>query len=209
MAKFCGSCGSQASDEAMVCGVCGTPFEAESNGSIPGVEYVSPEAKEKKKKIVYGVIGLAAVIIVVSIVVSIVSGFVGYKGAVRKIMNAYMEGDVDALLEMSSCIQYEYEYFESDLDSQVNDMLDYYEDEYGSKFKWSYKIVKDSVWSDRKFRNAMEEAEDEYGIDVRDISKIMTVDLDLTVKSGKYKEGSSIELVLSKEDGDWKLLALN
>ena len=208
MAKYCGSCGSQASDEAKVCGVCGTPFEAEGTSSIPGVDYVSPEVKEKRKKIVYGVIGLAAIIIVVSIIFNIVSGFVGYKGTVRKIMNAYMDGDVDTLLEISSLVQDENDYYESELDNEINDMLDYYEDEYGNNFKWSYEITKDSVWSDRKFKKEVESLVDSYDIDKIDISKIMTVDVELTVKDGKYKEGRSFELVLSKEAGDWKLLYL-
>ncbi len=208
MAKFCGNCGSQASDDANVCGVCGTVFET-LESTIAEVSDASPEVIQKRKFIALGAIGVAALVIIIAVVISIVSATGGYKGAVRKIMNAYMDGDVDALVRMSSCIYDDNEYHEDTLDSQVDYTLIYFEDELGSKYKWSYEIKKDSVLSKCKFEKRIENLEEYYDVDKRDISKIAEVDVKVTAKAGKDKETRKFELVLSKEKGGWKLLSIN
>ena len=103
MAKFCGNCGTQLDDNAKICGNCGTPLTSAktTNASIPGVGD-DPEKKEKAKKKMTMFLGIAAVIIVVIIALSAIISSSGYKGTVRKIMNAYKDYDVDKIVSMSS-----------------------------------------------------------------------------------------------------------
>ena len=124
-------------------------------------------------------------------------------------MNAYMDGDADTLVRISSCIYNEDDSREESLETQIDYVLDEFEDELGSQYKWSYEIKKDSVLSKRKFEKEIENLEEYYDIDKGDISKIAEVDVKVTAKAGKDKESKKFELILSKEKGGWKLLSIN
>lgn len=51
MSKFCGNCGSYLDDDALVCGVCGTPYSDDGIGKtkIPGVDTMNPKTKKEDK----------------------------------------------------------------------------------------------------------------------------------------------------------------
>lgn len=215
MAKFCGNCGTQLDDSARVCGNCGTPLANSNNGAtdnIPGVEYGDPAKKAKQSKIIKLGVALVALIVVTVIVINIVSGFVGYKGMVRKFMAAYEDYDVDALASMTSDLRldvfdkYGDDYYEDYYENIIYNALDYFEEEVGHDFKLSYKITDAYKMTERKVDKMFEVAE-EYVEDPEDygISEVMSIELEVTAKSGKKTETKDLELCIVKESGKWKL----
>lgn len=196
-------------ENAMVCGYCGTAFDSTAGGSF---KYEDPEKKAKIRGIIKKVIITVAVIIALSIAASVTSSFVGYRGAVRKFMNAYKEENPEALLEMTcsfmqdedylDIVAYKYEnILESDFDS-----FDYHFD---SKYSIKYEIKNASKLSERQSKNVMEQLEYEGLVsedDVDLVEKIMNVKVTITAKHGSDSTSTSKTIYLAKESGGWKLL---
>lgn len=216
MAKFCGNCGTRLDDSAKVCGHCGTPLggnTSNSTSTVPGVEYVDPEKKAKNAKRTKMIIGGVALLIVAIIVINIVSGFVGYKGAVRKVMDAYKEYDIDTLISMTSDLrldmfdtfsaEYATEYYEG----IVSEDLNKFDDVVGHNHKISYEITETYEMSERNVDDLLDSIAVfvEY-VEDYDISKVMVVEVKVTAKEGKKSSSTTLTLNLVKEDGSWKLI---
>lgn len=217
MSKFCGNCGAKLDDSVKVCGYCGVALGDEPINtnvtSIPGV--VSEADKEKaaktKKFIKIGVIAIVA-IIVLSIGINIISSYTGYKGVVRKVVNAFEDYDMNTLCSYASSLCYynddDVEYYEELFDEMVSDKLDYYEEELGHDLKISYKIVDSYKLDDRNREDLLEEVEDS-GAYVGEIDTIRMVELELTIKgSRRTSTYTTNDLMLIKENGKWKVLYL-
>lgn len=72
-------------DDAAVCANCGkTPDGTPGKTSAGGLQ-----KQAEKQKIIKDVIAIVAAILVFAIAVGVTTSFVGYRGAVRKAMNAY------------------------------------------------------------------------------------------------------------------------
>lgn len=214
MSKFCGNCGTRLEDTAKVCGNCGTILETNktTNVSIPGISYVDPEKKAKTKKNVKLFTSLIVVIFIAIITCDIVSGFVGYKGVVRKIMNAYEDYDLNTLVSMSSELyaymddeNYADDYFGDFIASDLND----YETMIGHKYKLSYEITDSYELSEHKYEDLLDTLSYYGDFDSDIISKVMIVEVDVTVKEGNQSMTTKLQLTLTKEDDAWKLLYLN
>ena len=213
MGKFCGNCGTQVADGAKVCGNCGTPLVNEGGkmpvSEVPGIDYVDPEKKAKNKKQVKIVLGVAILIVIFMIAFNIISGFVGYKGTVRKIMKAYESYNIDTLIDMSSDLYLFYgddSYIEYYFAEPVSDDLENFENSVGHKYKISYEITEAYTVSDRKFGALISNLSNYGDFDVDIISKIMIVELEVTAKEGKKTTTINKELYLTRENGSWKLL---
>lgn len=209
--KFCGSCGAQSPADAKICGTCGAPLEAgSSSASIPGLQYMDPEKKAMIKK--YGILAgsIAVVVIVAILAFNIISGFLGYKGVIRKFINAMEDGNAAALVETLSAYHTDKEYWEDNdieesFDEEISDMLVQLEDQLGGVPSLDYEITKVSEWSDSKLKKFKKQYEDCDWYDVDDISKAMTVKLKLTAKADDDETTNRTELELVKEDGSWKI----
>ena len=94
MAKFCGNCGARWEDDVRVCGKCGTPF-----GDVKGP---SPVKVNQAKKIVKTAIILVLVAAILLAAWSVGSSFIGKKGLIRQVMNAYKADSVYDLVDLSS-----------------------------------------------------------------------------------------------------------
>jgi len=217
MEKFCGNCGKPVEDGAKVCGNCGTPVENENSGNtrvstVPGINYVDPEKKAKNKKRVKMVLGAVALVVVFIVAFNIISGFVGYKGATRKIMDAYKDYNIDTLIDMSSDLYLFYgdeSYVERYFEESVSNDLENFENRVGHKYKISYEIKEAYTASDRKFNELINSLSyyEEFDPDI--ISKIMVIEMEVTAKDGNKTATINKELYLTKESGSWKLLYLN
>ncbi len=214
MARFCGNCGSAVDDNAKVCGSCGTPLEANNKvvSKIPGVQYIDPEKKAKTAKKVKTFFGLAALIIVAVIVFNIVSGFVGYKGAVRKIMNAYEDYDIDTIVSMSSDYYYcmtDENYVEEYFGDIISEDLDDFEEYSGHNYKFSYEITDSYKMAEHKLDDLLDSLSyyEEFDADI--IDKVMVVEIEVVAKSKNNNYTKDLTLTLTKESGSWKLLYLN
>ena len=208
MAKFCGNCGARLEDDAKICGKCGTPVEGVTT-SIPGLKVTDPEKQKKVKKTFKLVAGLMVLLIVAGIAFNVVSQYTGYNGLMRKVMAAYEKYDIDTLISLSSNMYYygdedsvEY-YFES----KVGENLDSFEASVGHNYKLSYKGNETYAMSERKENDLLDDIENAYmDFDISKIKKVVVADLTLTAKQGNKSTNRDMNIVMTKENGSWRLL---
>ena len=209
MSKFCGNCGAQMDDNAMVCGYCGTAFNGTTGENF---KYEDPEKKAKIKKIVKKIIVAAIVVAVLSIGLSIGSSFVGYRGAVRKFMNAYKAEDADAMVDMTCSFMQDEDYAELvayDYENRLENDFDSFDYYFDSKYSIKYEIKNKSKLSNRQSKSVMEQlasnglaSED----DIDSVKKIMNIKIVITAKQGSDSTSISKTVYFAKESGGWKLL---
>jgi len=208
MAKFCGNCGTQLEDNAKICGKCGTPLDGAS-ANIPGLKITDPEKQKKMKKTVKLVVGMVALVIVAVIAFNVVSQYTGYNGLLRKVMTAYENYDIDTLISLSSDMYYygEEDWVEYYFEYNVGEDLDSFESSVGHSYKLSYEVNETYVMSERKVDELLDEIEYTYtDFDVDVIEKIVVANLTLTAKQGSKSVNRDMDIVMTKEDGSWKLL---
>lgn len=208
MAKFCGNCGTQLEDNAKICGNCGTPLDGAST-NIPGLKVIDPEKQKKVKKTVKRVFVLAILVAVAIIAFNIVSQFTGYNGLLRKVMTAYESYDIDTLVSLSSDMYYygEEDWVEYYFEYSVGDTLDSFESSVGHSYKLTYEINETYVMSERKVDEMLSEIEYSYSdFDVSVIEEVVVADVTVTAKQGSKSVNRDMDIVMTKEDGTWRLL---
>lgn len=208
MTKFCGNCGTRLDDNAKVCGKCGTPLEGTST-DIPGLKVVDLEKQKKLKKLGKRIVALIALVIAAVIAINAVSQYTGYNGLLRKVMTAYEKYDIDTLISLSSDMYFygDEDWVEYYFESNVGNTLDYFESSVGHSYKLSYEINETYTVSERKLDDMLEQIEYSYSdFDVSVIEKIVIADLTVTVKQGSKSVNRDMNIVMSKENGSWKLL---
>ena len=208
MAKFCGNCGTQLEDNAKICGKCGTPLDGAS-ANIPGLKVTDPEKQKKMKKTVKSVVILAVLAVVAVIAFNIVSQYTGYNGLLRKVMTAYEKYDIDTLISVSSDMYFygEEEWVEYYFENNVGNDLDSFESSVGHSYKLSYEVNEIYTLPERKLDEMLSEIEYTYAdFDVDTIEKIVIADLTVTAKQGSKSVNQDMNIVMSKENGKWKLL---
>lgn len=208
MAKFCGNCGAKLDDDAKVCGQCGTPLDGAST-NISGLKVVDPEKQKKVKKTLKLVAILAALVVVAVVALNIASKYTGYNGLLRKVMTAYENYDIDTLVSLSSDMYYygEEDWVEYYFEYTVGNNLDSFESSVGHSYKLSYEVDETYVMSERKADEMLNEIENTYAdFDISVIDKIVVADLTLTAKQGSKSVNRDIKVIMSKENGAWKLL---
>lgn len=217
MSKFCGNCGAMWDDDAKICGECGLPLDGVSANTAK-LKLPNPERKKKIKKIItlFVVLAILAVVAVVSI--KVVKQYTGYNGLLRKVMAAYEDCDVDSLLYMSSDMYSTFDlndpnnadwaerYFENRIDTYITP----FESSVGHSFKLSYEVKEAYEVSERKENEMINEIELLHpDFDTYVIEKIVIADLTMTAKQGKKSVHQDVDIVMTKEDGTWRLLYIN
>jgi len=205
MAKFCGNCGSPMEDTAKVCGNCGTPLEV-GVGKASEFNYVDPEKAAKTKKTIKWFISGVFLVVVAAIIINVLSGFIGYKGTVRKIMNAYKKYDIETFVNMASRV---HDSEKEPFVGLVSSDLDYYEDELGHSYKLSYKITDKYELSKQKKDVLYDQLSVYDDFDEELIQKVVVAQVEITAKSKSNSLKSAKEIYLSKESGSWRLLFFN
>lgn len=213
MAKFCGNCGTELDDNAKVCGNCGTPLD-DGVSNISGIEYkhTDPEKKKKIKKVIKRILTAIISAVVIAVVCISVLSFTGYKGMIRKVMKAYKNYDIDALVDMSSDMYFyrEEDYVEEYFEYSVGSDLDFYEDSVGHSYKLSYEIKEIYTLSDRKFSEMIDTIAGFYSdFDADIIQKIVVADITVTAKQGSKSVDNDVQITLSKEGNSWKVLYID
>ena len=210
MAKFCGNCGARMDENAKVCGRCGTPVE--SNPKLSSVKIIDPERKKKHKRIFILVIALILIAAIAAAAINVASMFTGYNGLLRKVMSAYEEYDLDILVSLSSDVYYygDDNYVESYFENVVGTTLDSFESSVGHSYQLSYAVNETYIMSERNADVTLEEIENAYpDFDISIISEIVVSDVTVTAKQGSESVDKAINIIMSKEDGSWKLLYIN
>lgn len=204
MPKYCGYCGKPIEGDVKACGNCGASLKDMPSGQLN---------KRKKKDIVQLVTVAVLLLIAVILVINIVSGFVGAKGTARKVMNAYIDNDVDTLLNIAS----DYYYIQTDLngvsigtyfEDQIDSVMARYEGYMGDDYKVTYKIT-DSYdlndYSATKIYDKMT-ALDDY--DMEKVSKVMAVEVEVKIQGESLSFTESWKLIIVKEVGHWRLFSI-
>lgn len=208
MAKFCGNCGTQLEDSAKICGNCGMPLDGTAN-SIPKSNRTSAKKHKKTKRTVRNIVVLAIFAVVAIIVFSVVSQYTGYNGLLRKTMNAYEKYDIDMLISLSSDMYFygDEDWVEKYFKYSVGNDLDSIESAVGHSYKLSYEVNEIYTLSERKFNERLSQIEYAYSeFDVSTIEKIVIANLAVTAKQGSKSVNSDVNIVMSKENGKWRLL---
>ena len=204
MAKFCGNCGAQMEDDALICGNCGTPLRA------AGGEGSDKTGKMQHIKLV--LMGVAAVLALV-VVLSIVTSFTGYRGLTRRVMAAYKNEEPEKLAELSSDLSYDiYESHNGGLEdhyrNSINSKIAYFDNLLGFDYKLSHKVEETEKLTGRRLQNTLDglswSVTDKAALN--SIKKIMNVTVTLTAKSGSRRQSRTVTLQLVKEGLSWKLL---
>lgn len=208
MAKFCGNCGTQLEDNAKICGQCGTPLDGTSS-NIPGLKVVDPEKQKKLKKMGKRIVALVALVIVAVIAFNVVSQFTGYNGLIRKVMAAYEKYDIDTLISLSSDIYFygDEDWVENYFEYNVGDDLDSFEAAVGHSYKLSYEVIETYKLSNRNFQSMLDDIAWSYEeFDHSVIEEIVVAKVNVTATQGKRSVDREIEITMTKENGNWKVL---
>ena len=194
-------------DSAVVCGYCGAQLSGTSK-NFDG--YKDPAQKEKImnliKKIVPGVAALIALIIAISVI----SSFTGYKGAVRKFMNAYKSDDVDSLVKRtcSEIVDEDEDSLEELFQNVIDSDKERYEDELGSKYKIKYEITNTKKYSDSKTKKEMEKILTDKD-DAKNYKKMVEVKIKVVAKHKSEEEKTRFIVYFAKGSDGWKIADFN
>ena len=204
MPKYCGYCGKPIEGDVKACGNCGASLK-----DIPSAHL----NKRKKKDMVQIVAVAVLVLIAIIIAVNVISGFVGAKGTARKVMNAYIDNDVDMLLNVAS----DYYYIQTDLngvsigtyfEDRITSMMERYEGYMGDDYKIKYKITDSYDLDDYRATKIYDKmtALDDY--DIETVSEIVVVEMEVKIQGESLHFTESWQLVIVKESGHWRLFSL-
>ncbi len=204
MPKYCGYCGKPIEGDVKACGNCGASLNGAPSGQLN---------KRKKKDTVQLVTVAVLLLIAVILVINIVSGFVGAKGTARKVMNAYIDNDVDTLLNVAS----DYYYIQTDLngisigtyfEDQIDAFMERYESYMGEDYKVTYKIIDSYDLNDYRATKIYDKmtALDDY--DMEKVSKIAAVEVEVEIQGESLGFTETWKLIIVKESGHWRLFSL-
>lgn len=220
MAKFCGHCGNQLNEGAQLCPICGAEVKIKTETGFTFAEESKPAKKKKSKvnkKVVKAIIAVVAVVGILTGAHIVGSNLFGYKATVREAVKAIEEIDADAFMALMSESYIEYaekngkvgESLEEVIEEGITKKIDEYKDMVGYDLKISYDIISAKKVSDRKVRQVVERFE-KLGIEFGNITEMRKVELDITIKGSRKEkklEGNEFDMVLMKEDGQWRILS--
>lgn len=215
MSKFCGNCGTQLDDEAKVCGNCGMPYKAVSTESslskitIPGVSSTSPEQKKKVQNIVKFLIIAIIAVLIISVIGSVIVSSTGYRGTIKKMMNAYEEYDGEAMEAISSdfmimLVEDDYNDPVEGITNLIYDTMDDFEQSVGDNIKFSYDITDTEEIAETTIKRAVATWE-ESNYEGDDIEKAVEVSLKVKIKGSDDVRNQRLTITLLKESDGWKI----
>lgn len=220
MSKFCGQCGTQLPDEAMVCTNCGTPLAQMPVGNKTNdfKDKASNLLNKVKtdKKLLGIIIGAVALVIALIVVFSLLGGGGGsssYQAAIDNYVDI-MNGDADGI--ESLCPPEYWDYLEEESNVTVDEIIDDYEDNYdkvqkslesrlGDNVEFSSEILGKEDISDSDLEEAADNLE-EYGISEKDINSGYKLMVELTAKGDDDEQVQTVTIYAIEIDGDWYLL---
>lgn len=166
------------------------------------------------KKFMYQCIGIAAAALVVLIVL-LALVFGGNGGMTKPIDNLIaitFKGKFEKIKDMAPAEYWEYMEEEYDLDiddlieeaeENADDMMDYYEDEYGDNIRVSYKVTDKKKLSDKKLEGIAEALADDYDLDEDKFTEAWELDVEMTIKGSEDDDEQENEMTVIKYKGKW------
>lgn len=212
MTKFCGNCGSKINEKTPICEKCGynnTALIDKSKLNIPNIGDFNINKRAKTKRRIKLALVFTAFIISSVLIFNYISSITGYKGTIRKTMNALEKYDMSTLTSIASEISYHGQ-DKQKVDQYFSDMvsrsLDQFEATVGHDVHIDYEINDNYILSERKYDEFLTDIEKLYGCDTSNVQEIMALELTVSIEGSK---GSSshvyTDMYLINEDGDWKV----
>lgn len=228
----CNKCGAKVDGQSKFCGKCGSPLP-EDDGVRKLIDAMEEKKKRKHRNTIVGVSFTAVLLLAV---IFIFNACFGYRAVVKKFMNAYEEGDGEAMYSMASgytkefaCAYYtEYlggsnltDYLGTDFTKE--DVLDYIEIFYSEDFKTKSENFFDDfdreLGSSYKLSYEIVETEDVdaetmsyMNQDIHQItgnvsfSSIKMVKIEVTGEAKGNTYSDTMTLYLSREPLIWKVM---
>ena len=204
---FCGKCGNNVPDGAVVCPACGAP-----TGAAP-----APGAKKPNKNLIAGIVGVVAVIALVIVLISSCGGG-SPESMAEDFVDAYFSGsgeDVWDAVNMDAYLDLSIESGEIDedeaddvkdelideIDSTCESLQDGCEEQYGKD--WDYEVevtkVKDLKNSDlRDFERYINGDDTDF-----EVTEGVAVTVKVTVTGDEDDDFQKFPLEFYKVDGEW------
>lgn len=208
--KFCANCGALVEDAANVCGVCGAPVTATAK-TVTSISAMDPEKRAKVKKYtILGGIAAAAVAVLIIAIVLIVK-FTGYRGLLRKTLNAYEDYDLSALVEITSEARLKNtNHPETYYKNIVGSELSYFEGKLGHGYDLSFE-TQEVYEVEKRSREVMEEQirYDFPEYDLAAVDEIMCAEIQITAERNERTCSRILTVTMVKENGNWALLYMD
>lgn len=205
MAKFCGNCGAEMADDARICGSCGTLMEE--------VDVVPAPATKKKLTPVVAVAVIAVVAVLIACLLP-AFGVVGYKKAVKNMMDVNFKGKIsESKIEKLAPKEF-WDYLEDEEDTELDDVVemyeeawdetkDYNEEEYGDNWRVTYKIESKKKIKDSKIKKIARALNDQYDIKKSSVKKGFDLKVEWEIKGSEDDEDDTLKFAMLKIGGKW------
>ena len=204
---FCGKCGNNVPDGAVVCPACGAP-----TGAAP-----APGAKKPNKNLIAGIVGVVAVIALVIVLISSCGGgspesmaedFVDaiFSGTGEDVWDAInMDAYLDLLVESGMLDEDEADDAKDDIIGELDNMCEQRQDSCEKRFgkDWDYEVevtkVKDLKNSDlRSFENFINGDDTDF-----EVTEGVAVTVKVTFTGDKDYDFEKYTIDFYKVDGEW------
>ena len=220
MSKFCKNCGASLEDNTKFCSNCGTEVSAcedapvQENVEAPAAEGAAPAKRklsfniedikayvsniDKPKAIKLGSIAAAVVVAIIAIIVAISLIFPGPEAVVKKALNAAIDGNAKAYVNLLPPF-----FFEDEDDKE--DMIELYETVFEDMEDMEFEIKKVSKMSSsdkKEIKEGLEEMEDYLDdFDADDVTDFKVV----KVRIDDGDDKSTRDMSVIKYKGRWYL----
>ena len=213
MSKFCGNCGNMAADEARVCGMCGTPFAAESAPAPVQNQQkkFNSAALKNKKTLIIGAVAIIAVIVAIILAVGGGSKKDDKEGGsassvANKAISYYVKADPDSLADLTSSDYRKAEYgTDQYAKGDLREDLWYYVDEVEEALEYGctvdYELVEDYD------SDEVDEIKEEFDVDV---SAVRIFEYKVTYTHSQYgSDYDYVDVIVWKNDGVWEFVTFD
>ncbi len=225
MSKFCGNCGTELQDDAVVCSNCGVNLAPKAEEAAPAADTTPADvavAAVKKgatvfidkcksdKKFLGIVLGAVAGVVALIVVLCLIFGG-GYEKAIDRYVDANYYGDYDACLElipddmldkMLDSMDITKKEFKEQFKEEWEDKKDRLEDEFGKDIKVSYKVTDE----DKIDKDDLDEIKDglkEMGISKKSITEGYEIEVEFTIEGDDDEDTEEETFNALKIDGEW------
>lgn len=232
MSKFCGNCGTELQDDAVVCSNCGmnvAPVVNVEQPQNPVNENITPAekfvvvAKEKTvwlvdkmksdKKFMSIVLGGVAGVLAIIVALVFILNLGGYNKAIEKYIDATYYGDVDAYLDsipgdyledMLELSGMSEKDFKENFEKSYESILDSYVSKYGDDYTVDFEVVDEYELTDDDFEDVLDDFK-ALGISKKSITEAYEIEVEFTIDGSKRKDTVDKDFTAVKIDGDWYL----
>ncbi len=226
--KFCGNCGTQLPDEALVCSNCGVKLDAPATETAPaaagaGVAVAGVVDKAKSfvgkldmKRLLPVLIGGVAVILVVVLLAVLLGGSGGamtkpigyelekYMGEFKNLRKTKPDAVWEEIEDVKDVEDIDFEDKAEEYEETYEYYIDELEDEYGKGYKIKYKVTDKDELSEKKLSEWADRLCETYDdIKRKDVTAAYELEVDVTVKGPDDNKTESFDVTVVKISGKW------